>query len=582
MPRHRLAYLGSVPDPRSEPARSVGAVRLLWIGLAIVLAAIAWRLPASYVAHPPLAPVSAALFHRIVLGASSLAALVWAVWGGKESIRVDPDDRLPRPPCIGSGSVRRPMVWLVGITLVGAALRLYGLGGELWYDEIQTLLRHVDRPALELVLWPGDRNVHLLYTLLLEATTSTWGFEEWAVRLPAAAFGIATIPAVYALGRTFLRSREALLAAALLAVSYHHVFFSQNARGYSSLVLFTTLSTTVLIRALREDRRRDWLAYVASAFLGVATTLHGGLVVAGQALALPFVALRLRTSGIGIRPLVGKATLAIGVTGLAALDLYGTALSGLLPVAARARERAVETGEPRPFWSELWTGLADGFGEIGLLALVVLAVPLLVGTIRVTRRHPMVVTLLVAPIATTSLAMTATGFHVFPRYFLWAVPVFALLVVGSVAALVPSARWLPAAVVAVLGTASAVALPTSYHVPKQPTRTSLAWVLETSDPGDVLVSDPETTPGVRFYLPRLVAGDRRRVEPVRSVEGLESIERAHPGARLWVLTTELDGLPLDVVPLRAPLAHRYRRVKTFPATIERMGIVVWLGPRRDW
>lgn len=514
---------------------------------------------------------------RLAFGLSALAAIVWAFVGHGRSLRVDPADRLPRSPRIGTG-LRRPVAWLAGITLVGAGLRLYALGGELWTDEILTVTHHLDRPVHELVLWPTSRNVHLLYALLMKVTTGIWGVTGWTVRLPAAAFGIATIPAVYVLGRTFLRGREAMLAAALLAVSYHHVWFSQNARGHSALLLFTALSTTFLIRALRDDRVRDWILYGGTALLGVATSLLGGLVLVGHALALPFLASRLRACGVRVGPLLGKTSLAIGVTGLAALDLYGTGLPALLRRAETERPEAGAVGTLDIFWSDLWAGLSEGLGVAGLATLVVLGIPVLLGAFRVTRRHPVVVVLLLAPLAATGIAFQATGLHMFPRYFLWALPVFAVGVVGSLAMLAPSARWLPASFVALLVAVSIAALPRVYRVPKQPTRSSLAWTLERSGPDDLVVSYGVTTPGVKFYLPRLETAPSRPVGKATSVEELEAIENRYPDRRVWLLTTghiyspSVDTLLLD------HLAGRYRRAKAFPATIERMETLVWTAP----
>jgi uncharacterized membrane protein len=47
---------------------------------------------------------------------------------------------------------------------------------------------------------------------------------------------VASIGALYLLGRAVAGPTEALFAAALMTVAYHHVWFSQNARGYSGLL----------------------------------------------------------------------------------------------------------------------------------------------------------------------------------------------------------------------------------------------------------------------------------------------------------------------------------------------------------
>ena len=76
--------------------------------------------------------------------------------------------------------------------------------------------------------------------------------------------------------------REALLSAALLTFSYHHIWFSQNARGYSGLLFWTNFSSWLFLRALREERPQLWLLYAAAAALGVYTHMNMLFVIMGQ------------------------------------------------------------------------------------------------------------------------------------------------------------------------------------------------------------------------------------------------------------------------------------------------------------
>ena len=69
-------------------------------------------------------------------------------------------------------------------------------------------------------------------------------------------FGLASILALYLFGRQVTSASESLLAAALLTFSYHHVWFSQNARGYTGLLFWTLLSSWLLLRALRNGAAR--------------------------------------------------------------------------------------------------------------------------------------------------------------------------------------------------------------------------------------------------------------------------------------------------------------------------------------
>src|SRR5262245_29910067 len=176
---------------------------------------------------------------------------------------VAPGDLLVLEPPDGE-EARRPILWLLAITAVAAALRAYGIGSDLWLDEITTVLDYRNVSAFQIVTTYTSSNNHLLNTLMVQAMVRAFGPAEWAVRFPAAAFGIAGIPAAYALARVALRRRESLLAAFLVAVSYHHIFFSQNGRGYTALLFWSTLGTLFFLRGLTRDRARDWVLYVLS------------------------------------------------------------------------------------------------------------------------------------------------------------------------------------------------------------------------------------------------------------------------------------------------------------------------------
>jgi uncharacterized membrane protein len=107
-----------------------------------------------------------------------------------------------------------------------------------------------------------------LATSLIKWTISILGTSEWSARLVPAIIGIVSIPILYFPIRMLFGSNPALLASGLMAVSPWHIYWSQNARFYILLVLFSTLSLLVLEISLEKDR--PWLALVALAFLFLA------------------------------------------------------------------------------------------------------------------------------------------------------------------------------------------------------------------------------------------------------------------------------------------------------------------------
>jgi 4-amino-4-deoxy-L-arabinose transferase-like glycosyltransferase len=94
------------------------------------------------------------------------------------------------------------------------------------------------------------------------------GESVFSLRLTAAYVGILTVAATYWLGREMLADRrQALLAAALLAVSFWHVLFSRLGFRAITEPLLQALAIAALFRGLRRDDKR-WLA-AAGVLLGL-------------------------------------------------------------------------------------------------------------------------------------------------------------------------------------------------------------------------------------------------------------------------------------------------------------------------
>src|SRR4029077_10917156 len=107
-------------------------------------------------------------------------------------------------------------------------------------------------------------NNHMFYSLQAQAAIALFSESAWSLRLPAALFGLASVVAVWALARIAVGRTEALVVAFLLAISYDHVWFSQNARGYTELLFWTTWATLLFARGLAGSGWRTWTLYAIS------------------------------------------------------------------------------------------------------------------------------------------------------------------------------------------------------------------------------------------------------------------------------------------------------------------------------
>lgn len=127
------------------------------------------------------------------------------------------------------------------IVAVGSWVRFRYLGADsLWLDEAVTWQQSNDSLA-DLIRRTANDTYPPLNNLLVYGSINLFGDREWALRLPSAILGTANIFALYWLGSMTVGRVAALLAAAFLALSGFHVWYSQEARMYALLALAATL-----------------------------------------------------------------------------------------------------------------------------------------------------------------------------------------------------------------------------------------------------------------------------------------------------------------------------------------------------
>ncbi len=140
---------------------------------------------------------------------------------------------------------RRVLVTLIAILVVASSMRFYGLETQsLWNDELSSWYRssHED---LATVINVGVRpDVHPPgYQVLLYFVEQYLGESPSALRFPSAASGVLSVFVIFLIGLRLYSYREGLIAAALMAVAWCPIYYSQEARAYSMLLLSTLLAT---------------------------------------------------------------------------------------------------------------------------------------------------------------------------------------------------------------------------------------------------------------------------------------------------------------------------------------------------
>lgn len=169
-------------------------------------------------------------------------------------------------------SPRAPWLGLGAIVVLAAALRLPTLGDQsLWFDESATHVV-VDGSFGDMVDGINDlEGSPPLFYVLEWIFAKVFGTGETALRLLPALAGIALVPVVFAIGRRLANDRAGLIAALLAATSPVLVWFSQEARNYSLVVLLVALTAALALRFDQTGDRRAYHGTAAVSVLAVAT-----------------------------------------------------------------------------------------------------------------------------------------------------------------------------------------------------------------------------------------------------------------------------------------------------------------------
>jgi uncharacterized membrane protein len=460
-----------------------------------------------------------------------------------------------------SAGNHRLIVFLLSLAIIlGAILRIVGLDRGLWWDEIYFLVVSVRKPLTEIVTtFPGD-NQHPLYSVLARLSVMTFGEHVWTIRLPALIFGVATIPALYWLASRVASRWEALLAAAFLAVSYHHVWFSQNARGYTALAFWAVLATGLFLRAIQTGRRGYWVGYAFAAALGMYTHLTMIFLLVSQALIVFGLALADRRAGVE-RSHWRSAILGFGLAGVFTLLLYA-------PIVGQVQNfflhrPSTMRGVSTPSWAlrEMFRVLSIGLGT--WVALVGAAALALAGAFSYLRQDKLVLALFLLPVAVTAGGAFLARGTMYPRFYFFLIGFGVIVLIRGIfvipAWIAPRAQRPLTAVLAVaLLAGSAYSLMRNYRYPKQDFEDAIAFLGHERQPGDTLLTAGASTyPLSKYY--------GMTWDDVRSTEQLTQI--CGQGGRVWIVYTFPRYLEAALPGVMDMIRKSFITVRVFPGTV---------------
>lgn len=461
---------------------------------------------------------------------------------------------------------------LAAILLAATLLRFYRLGDGLWFDEIVTYVRYVRVPFGDVITTYDNQNQHLFYSLLANLAFQTFGDSVWSLRLPAVLFGLGSIGAIYLLGREIATSREALLSAALLAFSYHHVWFSQNARGYTGLLFFTILASWLFLRALRNKNRHFWVLYAIAVALGAYTLIYMVFVVLGH-LAIYLATIYRGRKQEGWSPIWTGTILGFMLSGILTFLLHSLVLPQFLDAFKHP-----EVGGPiwtQPLWGilEFVKGMQVNFSGsfVALSAIALFAA----GLWNYVRTRPAMIGLLLIPSVTCVGLKVLLGHHLWPRSLFFVMGFGALVVVrgimvfGNVVSSLLRRLNLGTAIwregrervglvfCTGLVVLSALSVPFAYG-PKQDFQGALAYVEDRRQPNDAVVTVGLAT----FPYKNLYKTDWDEIETLSALNDVRARSK-----RTWLIYTIPIQLQDSFPEIDASIRKDFKEVKQFYGTL---------------
>ncbi len=517
-------------------------------------------------------------------------AFLWLAVKRWTFTRLADGERLPgivRPTSEGL-SMRTAGWYLAAITLLALLLRLLNLNSDLWIDEITPIVYYGKMPPLEVLATYLNSNNHLLNTLLVKLAVAMFGEKEWIIRLPAVIFGTATIPVIYWVGRLTLSRQASLAAALLLAVSYHHIFFSQNARGYTPYLLFSLLSSGLFIRGLQDDRPRIWGLYVVTIFFAVASLLNGVYVLAAHMVVGAVALLVVKRGRSSPMDLSRRLIAVFSATGILCFQLYATALPEVYVLA-----RSVYSDPASGFsllsgdlLREVVRGVSAGFGSGVLLAALPFLGVAAAGFVILSRRQWALALALTLPEILTAVTLVAARLTLSPRFFLLALPLVILSAVHGVFGLGDliartfrkrhvSSSSVAVALVIVLSVVSLVSLKRYYSIPKQPYRASIQYLEAERKPGEIVIVIHLAEVGYRYYGRRFALREGTDYFFVRSVAAFDEVLSSRHASRSFLVTTFPRALHILHPDLEARIANGWTPARVFRASVGDGNITIW-------
>lgn len=359
---------------------------------------------------------------------------------------------------------------LLLLILLGFALRVYRLDAmSFWADEVLTPLRSaltVREILSNHITLQGvySQDTHPpLYFLIIRVTRQLLGTSDFAYRFVAVVFGTLTIPMMARFGRSLFTPRIGLLAAAITTINPLQIWYAQEARMYTLLVLCMLIATYYLWQAWQAADARQlprWIGgYLIFAGFAVYTHYTAAFLILAQGIIWLWILWRKQLWKL----VIGVIAVAI----LASLPLIPVVIPRLLTGV----EASYSLVSPQTFFLDVVRGF--GFGRTAdhsqpvIFTLQILLTIILIIGVWYThhfRRTFLLIYMLAATVGLLAGSYIFKPMYLGPHHMMVGSPAFMLLLAVAVAQIRP--KSLTFLLAAVIVTAQLTSLNNLYNNPQ--------------------------------------------------------------------------------------------------------------------
>ncbi|KYC52784.1 MAG: hypothetical protein AMQ22_00575 [Candidatus Methanofastidiosum methylothiophilum] len=165
------------------------------------------------------------------------------------------------------------------LTIVALIIRIYNISyNSIWSDEEFTLT--FSKQSFYDIFFgiiAGEFNPPIFFWIE-HIVHLTIGIEtEFKLRIASAIFGALTIPIFYLIGKEIYNEKGGLIISTLVTFSTFHIFYSQEARAYTLMLLFISLSTLYFIKIIKSENaveNKNWILFATFSALAFWTHFY--------------------------------------------------------------------------------------------------------------------------------------------------------------------------------------------------------------------------------------------------------------------------------------------------------------------